>query len=324
MSADARLNTGFPGHTKTKKIKRKLGEPGCWSIVCLWLWAAHHRPSGDLSGLPDDEIESAADWNGDEGVFVSAMVSARYLDGDSGGYQIHDWQEHQPWLVGSDMRSLKARWNAVKRHHGKKEADRQVPEYAEIRSATSNAASNATSTENDATSNATDTAQQCSVSSPSPYPRSKAEKHSSTASQSTEGGEQLKLSEKPADLNEHKANRLAQVTTDAITAFNSILGKPHGVLPAVHRSVGHENRRNQVTRCLKVAREICQAEYGSTVITPEFWQSYFTECSEDPFKSGRQTPGKGHENWTPSFEYLTRAAVMLEVFDKSGAGEAAA
>lgn len=130
----------------------------------------------------------------------------------------------------------------------------------------------------------------------------------------------------PACLSTAKAERLAAVTTDAIAAFNSILSvkaKPEpGLLPSVHATVGHENRRKQVGRCLKVARDICQALYGNTVITPEFWREYFGQCAEDPFKSGRQAPGKGHENWQPSFEYLTRPAVMLEVFDKSGAGDA--
>jgi hypothetical protein len=44
------------------------------------------------------------------------------------------------------MRSAKARWNAVKRHHGVREADRQVPEWAVIRKTEADAASK----ENDA------------------------------------------------------------------------------------------------------------------------------------------------------------------------------
>lgn len=143
----------------------------------------------------------------------------------------------------------------------------------------------------------------------------KGEKPSSTALQSTPATN-------PADLNQHKAARLDQVTEDAITAFNATLGKPVGLLPAVHRTVGRDKRRKEVGRCVRLAREICQDQYGSSVITLEFWRAYFGSCADDPFKSGRTPPGKEHSNWVPTFEYLTREATMLEVFDKSGAGEA--
>jgi hypothetical protein len=127
----------------------------------------------------------------------------------------------------------------------------------------------------------------------------------------------------PADLTERKAERLRQVTEDAIAAFNAKLGKPNGLLSAVHATVGREKRQGQVKRCLRTARQICEQQFGSTTITPAFWEAYFAECDRDPFKSGRQQPGRGHENWTPSFEYLTREDVMLAVFDKA-TSEAAA
>lgn len=128
----------------------------------------------------------------------------------------------------------------------------------------------------------------------------------------------------PADLNQHKTERLAQITDDAIASFNTILGQPNGLLPSIRPKVGIEKRRAQVGRCLRTARQICDDQTGSTVITREFWDSYFGTCSDDEFKSGRTPPGKGHENWKPSFEYLTREAVMLDVFDKAVAGEQAA
>jgi hypothetical protein len=112
---------------------------------------------------------------------------------------------------------------------------------------------------------------------------------------------------------------LRQVTADAIGAFNERLGKPNGLLPAISSRIGSEKRQAGVKRCLRVARQICEAQFGSPIVTRSFWEAYFVECDRDPFKSGRQPPGKGHENWTPSFEYLTRESVMLEVFDKAAA-----
>jgi len=127
----------------------------------------------------------------------------------------------------------------------------------------------------------------------------------------------------PADLTERKAERLRQVTDDAIAVFNSVLGRPAGNLPAVHATVGREKRQGQVKRCLRIARQICEQQFSSTLVTRQFWEAYFAEVDKDPFKSGRQQPGRGHENWSPSFEYLTREDVMLAVFDKA-TSEAAA
>lgn len=121
----------------------------------------------------------------------------------------------------------------------------------------------------------------------------------------------------PADLGERKARRLRQITVDAITAFNAKLGKPNGLLASVSLSVGLEKRQAQVQRMLRVAGQICAQEFDSPRVTPEFWQAYFEEIDRDPFKSGRQEGGRGHENWKPTFEYLTREKTALEVFDAS-------
>lgn len=163
---DARISTALPGHPKTKKLIRRLGEGAGWKLVCLFLWAAANRPDGDLEGMSSEDIELAVDWTGDNDAFVRELVAVGFLDGEEGSYTIHDWAEHNPWVSGSGTRSAKGRWNAIKRHYGEAEADRQVPEWAAIRctkDAGSNASSNARSTKTDAGSNAPSP-------SPSPYP----------------------------------------------------------------------------------------------------------------------------------------------------------
>lgn len=168
---DARFSTSMPGHPKIKKLIRRLGDGAAWRLVCLILWAAANRPNGDLSGMSGEDIELAADWSGDAGAFTDALRDIGFLDVTADGYAIHDWAEHQPWVMGSEQRSQKARWNAVKRHHGEAEADRQVPQYAIQRrnDADSNAGSNARSSERDADSNAPSPSP-----SPFPFPKAKA------------------------------------------------------------------------------------------------------------------------------------------------------
>lgn len=147
---DARISTALPSHPKTKKLIRRLGPQAAWSLVCLFLWAAANHPDGDLTGMTGEDIELAIDWPGEEGAFVSALMEVRFLDCQDGAYRIHDWDEHNPWAAGAESRSIKARWNAAKRHHGEAEADRLVPEYRADRIAISKK----TATPPPATSNA--------------------------------------------------------------------------------------------------------------------------------------------------------------------------
>lgn len=161
MAVDARIAVGLPQHPKTKKLIKRLGQAAAWNLVCLFLWTAQNRSDGNLSGMSVEDIELAADWIGDEGAFVKALTEVKFLDEEGNGFVLHDWQEHNPWAAGADMRSAKARWNAAKRHHGSAEADRLVPEYAAVRNATSNATSKPT---------AQDEHTACTAPSPSPSP----------------------------------------------------------------------------------------------------------------------------------------------------------
>lgn len=129
----------------------------------------------------------------------------------------------------------------------------------------------------------------------------------------------------PADLAKHKAERLAQVTDDAIAAFNAspLVKRNGGNLAAVSATVGREKRQGQIRRCLRTVRAICQENYGSPIITAEFWPDYWAEVATDDFHAGRQPGGRGHENWKPDFEFLTREDVMLKVYDRAAAEDAA-
>jgi hypothetical protein len=162
VNQDARISTSLPGHPKTVMLERRLGGEACWSLVCLFLWAARNKPSGDLTGMSVEYIEIAAGWKGETGSLYDALVAVGFIDeDDEGNAFLHDWADHNPWASGSDLRQAKAKWNAIKRHHGEREADRQVPAWAATRNATSNAAP--------PTSNAPSPSP-----SPSPSPKSKA------------------------------------------------------------------------------------------------------------------------------------------------------
>lgn len=69
MNCDIRLSTEFWQHPKTRKLAKRLGLEGVRSLQILWLWAARNRPDGNLGGMDWEDIELAADWQGEERAF---------------------------------------------------------------------------------------------------------------------------------------------------------------------------------------------------------------------------------------------------------------
>lgn len=130
-TADARMNLGLPSHPKTRKLQRRLGPAGPWALVCLILWAGHHRPDGRFEGMDDEDIEIAAGWEGDPGAFVAAASAVGFLDYEGDHYRLHDWEDHQPWIAGREERSRRSRKAAIAKHHGKEAAERMFPEGGE-------------------------------------------------------------------------------------------------------------------------------------------------------------------------------------------------
>lgn len=105
MNSDIRLSVGFWQHPKTKKLARRLGLEGVRSLQILWLWAAQNRPNGALSGMDCEDIEIAADWQGEDGVLLSTLRAIGFIDGDDGALCLHDWRVNNGWVAGSDARS---------------------------------------------------------------------------------------------------------------------------------------------------------------------------------------------------------------------------
>lgn len=87
-----KLHANLPEHPKADLLECELRTPRAWTfVVQLWLWAAKVRPSGDLSGLPASIVARRAGWDGDADVFVAALRTVGFLDGDV----LHDWDDEQ-------------------------------------------------------------------------------------------------------------------------------------------------------------------------------------------------------------------------------------
>lgn len=123
MSNDARIMTSLPSHPKTRKLIKRHGQAAGWNLLCLFLFARDNKPDGDFTGMASDDIELAADWQGDDGLFVQSLIEFGFLDKTDNGYQIHDWADHNPWAAGAKKRSESASRNAAKRWGGQCEPD---------------------------------------------------------------------------------------------------------------------------------------------------------------------------------------------------------
>ena len=127
MNTDIRLSVGFWQHPKTKKTVKRLGLEGIRSLQVLWLWAAVSRPDGVLSGMDWEDIELAADWQGEERAFFECCLGSEgasmWIDEDEGGYILHDWSVHNPWQAEAEARSESAR-KAAKARWGNADASK--------------------------------------------------------------------------------------------------------------------------------------------------------------------------------------------------------
>src|SRR5262249_18536393 len=74
----------------------------------------------------------AAEWDGEPGTFIAALRQLRFLDGGEGSYLIHDWADHNPWVVNRPKRIELARAAAMTRWNGRSMRDACKPHASRI------------------------------------------------------------------------------------------------------------------------------------------------------------------------------------------------
>ncbi len=98
-----------------------LGAGATDYLLDLWISTAMNHPSGRLDGMDEVDIALEAGWEGEPAAFCRALVECRFLDVDEDGvYVLHDWEDHQPYVLGAEARTERAR-NAARSRWGYKE-----------------------------------------------------------------------------------------------------------------------------------------------------------------------------------------------------------
>lgn len=270
--------------TRADKFRVIGGLHAVWSVFDT------HSTDGNLIGYTPETLDHILGWEG----FSAALIAVGWLESDEETLTLPEFTEH-------NGQSAKRRADDQKR---KKDA-RKRPDYVR-----------------------TDCGQDADKKRTREEKRREEEKHTSSSSSDDQQPEREALrldGAHPADLASRQSERLAQVTKDAIETFNAsaLVKKNGGALASVSEAVGREKRQAQVRRCVRTARQICAERYGGSVISRDFLADYWAECSRDDFMAGRKAGGKGHENWLPDFEYLTREDVMLKVYDRAASEDVA-
>lgn len=157
MADDIRFSVNFWQHPKTIKLTRKGGLEAVRSLQILWCFCAQERTDGILSGMDVDDIEIAADWQGEPGRFVELLLAGSWLErleGDT--YALHGWEERQAYVSKKKLRQEQAKAAAETRWKEKRGAQPAVPDDA-----MSNADGMLPASETHANSNADSCEQHC-------------------------------------------------------------------------------------------------------------------------------------------------------------------
>ena len=115
MNTDIRLAVSFRGHRKRKRLRLLLGPGSTDFLLDLWIATAMNHPDGILTGMDETDIALEAGWEGEPQAFVAALLECRLLDKTEHGYALHDWAEHQAYVVHAEDRKAQAKNAAAKR-----------------------------------------------------------------------------------------------------------------------------------------------------------------------------------------------------------------
>lgn len=112
-TADIRVKIDFLQHHKIRLLEKIAGETAALNLLQLWLYAGSNKTDGFLD-MSLEDIELASQWYKEPSVFANALLRCKLLDAVQGGYAIHDWLDHNPYMAGEKARGDEGRLNRLK------------------------------------------------------------------------------------------------------------------------------------------------------------------------------------------------------------------
>lgn len=117
-NTDFRITTDAFDHPKLVKLERQCGAHGVICLLRLWGFTARYHPKGVLNEMTLEDIEIAAKWTGENGLFGKTLLHLHLLDikaNDMGSLSIHDWEEHNSFAFRAPERIKRAKKAAAVR-----------------------------------------------------------------------------------------------------------------------------------------------------------------------------------------------------------------
>lgn len=124
---DFRVSIGFSSHPKIKELERRRGDRGVLALIKLWEFTALHYTDGVLPNMSAADLARHVGRGSHFRKLIDDLLALRLLDRIEGGFQVHDWDEHQGWVAKARKRSrnasasAKARWTGPAKESGKSE-----------------------------------------------------------------------------------------------------------------------------------------------------------------------------------------------------------
>ena len=112
MNKDFRVAVNYADHFKIVQLGKRLGLEAVICHLRLLGYVAQYKPKGILHKMTDADIESAAGWKGELGLFVATLADLKLVDiKTKRGIRtviVHDWFEYNSYAFYGPERAKKA------------------------------------------------------------------------------------------------------------------------------------------------------------------------------------------------------------------------
>lgn len=107
MQVQVQIQGAVFRNVKVLKLSRRLGEAGVLALFQLWEYVAEFKPKGSLDAMTSADVEIAVQWDGEPGLLFQTLLELGLLDQDGETFSVHDWKDHNPFLVTGDGKRAK-------------------------------------------------------------------------------------------------------------------------------------------------------------------------------------------------------------------------
>lgn len=115
-NTDIRIDVNIHDHPKLLALEEDIGIGAFRYLSRLWCVAAKRFPDGILRNCTELSVAKLAQYDGKKPELLAlALVRHKWLDKIEGGFALHDWADHQPFVIKAPERVEQGRKAALTR-----------------------------------------------------------------------------------------------------------------------------------------------------------------------------------------------------------------